>query len=405
MKLPLFKDILKEVLGVPEGNVQSALKLYSELVQFLTEKENENYQYIDIVNEPFEFGRLGSGYQIGDLNISQIDVTFQYSDYPSLVFMGMGVQSKKKYIDKKFSFPKDEQFSPEMNIYLDIGMPTYHTPISQILDFFKKEKQLIVGSFAHEMKHFYDEYKDKSGYKAIDRTKYDAALQLGFGPIKPINDLLYKIYFITNIESLVRPSEFAAEIETSGVTKEEFYEFLVKSKLFGKLKEIRDWTYEGFREDLKNYVPQIKEAFDEIGQDYDSDTSDDEIIDIILEIFVMAMYQTQSSRLYDFVKTQYGKSDLFSQFLIFNGIQEPLSDEGKKQFEDQLKIINRFGNNFESYLKHEQKFFNMNADKVIKKIAKLYALAPDSKEVTEHIVINPDTWYSKFDIRNLSPLS
>lgn len=399
MRSPLFKDILKEILGVPEGNVQSALKLYSDIVQFLTQEQDETYS--SIINKSFEFGKFGSGYQIGDLNIPLINVTFQHSDYPSLAFMGMGVESKRDYVDKKFT-TKNKEPNPEMNMQIDIGMPSsYTTPVSQVLDFFKKEKTKLVGSFAHEMKHFYDEYKDKSGYKAVDRTKYDAAVQLGFGPVKPINDLLYKIYFITNIESLVRPSEFAAELETSGVTKEEFYEFLVKSRLFGQLKEIRDWTYEGFREDLKNYIPQIKDVLNQIGDPPNPDASDDEIIDKILEIFLYNMYETQSSRLYRFIESQYGGDDFFARLM---GYQTPLDDEGQKQFEDQLKIIKKFGNNFEGYLKQEQKFFNMNADKIIKKIAKLYALTPDSKGVTEHIVINPDAWYSKFDVRNLSPL-
>ena len=113
---------------------------------------------------------------------------------------------------------------------VDAGLATEFKPSSNsglgdpIQSF--NDKARIVSSFAHELKHEYDEYKQK--HINIDtRLDYMSARD-AMGTIEPIGEFAFMLYYTSIIESLVRPTEIAAELGVLGITKKRIFRVSTK---------------------------------------------------------------------------------------------------------------------------------------------------------------------------------
>jgi hypothetical protein len=178
------------------------------------------------------------------------------------------------------------------------------------------------------------------------------------------------------IENLVRPSEFAGAIDAAGITKKEFYNFLMDNRTYKMLDEIRSFTYDKLREDLKNDMSNIIEVFKENNINY-LGLSEDQIIDETLHLF--------------FLNIKNWKAEMFHRLLSTNFIESLLgfSNEKEKFFRKYLKNLDRFGENYKKYFEYEEKMFNFVATKMIKKIGKLYDM---TKNVKTESIINWELW-------------
>ena len=185
------------------------------------------------------------------------------------------------------------------------------------------------------------------------------------------------MYFIHNIENLVRPSEFAAALHAGEVTKKGFLEFLQNHSVYKKLKDIQNFTYEGLRQSLDEYLPRIKSLFDKNDIDYDGLT-DDEILDRTLELFVNNLQVWEAESVEDRLTTHP------LQKLI------GLSKKNQKFFEKYLNSVKDYDGDFQRFFKDEEKKLHYVSTDMIKKIAKLYAMTPD---VQNESIINWELWH------------
>ena len=103
-----------------------------------------------------------------------------------------------------------------------------------IKEYLKKEKNEIISSITHELKHKYDDYK-KPKNSLTARGEYSAYTNRGFGDIDPINKFLHHLYFTHSIENLVRPSELAGSIQSGEISKKDFYNFLMDNRIYKEL--------------------------------------------------------------------------------------------------------------------------------------------------------------------------
>ena len=69
----------------------------------------------------------------------------------------------------------------------------------------EKNKAGSVSSLAHELKHAYDNFK-KPTEKVVDRSNY-SGFQRSRSGVRPMDQFMFKLYFINQIENLVRPTE------------------------------------------------------------------------------------------------------------------------------------------------------------------------------------------------------
>lgn len=385
MKLQKLKQLIKEeitnvleVVGVPSNIEAAATHIYDAIVYNLDNTKgitDENLSEIESITMS-----IPVNLSIADMNIKKVKINFEFVKDKKWSMMGMAVanplEGGKHY---NLVIPKKEKFK-EINISVRISAPDFNSTGKDVSKFFATDKAEIVGSFAHELKHSYDAFIKQKINKPLTSipkfASYKAYSTEAFGQITPLNEFLYNVYFVDNMEILVRPSELAAMISAGEITKDKFYDFLTQNRVYQRLKIIRDYSYQKLRDNLKAIMPLIKESLDTSNIDYNYDDSDDQIIDQLLEIFVGNVSSWKMEKM-ERITHAYSDQNFINKlsFLI-----------------QQQKIARKFDNDFEKYFEYEIAKTSKEADQVMKKLAKLYSITPDAQPTNESIV-NWELWY------------
>lgn len=216
---------------------------------------------------------------------------------------------------------------------------------------------------AHELKHTYDFLK-KDTIKMTSLAKYQAPTRMKFR-IKTIDNFFFNLYFLHDVESLVRNTEIATLMDLEDVDKENFESFLKNQKIYQTLDSIRKFTYRGFRTDLLNDIENVRDIFDQNNIKLPSD--DNEAIDMVINLIYSNLVDKQGE--------SYAKllaSNFFEQFF-------GLSGEKQMEVDRFIKQLLRFKNG-EEFFRYVEKDFQQTGDKVLKKIIKLYDMAKDTEK-------------------------
>lgn len=361
---------LKEALGVPENIVNLGI----EISEKINDKIPENLPADTLDGQKLV---LTDRYKVGKVEFTKIEVMFdiiqndeENSDVDIIAF---GIPNKGE-LTSNLKIKQIETDTLEILIKLLVGKNTTTNDIQDYL--FTVHKKKVISSLTHELKHFYDG-KVKPYEKIASRAKYHASAERGFRNITPLNNFLLKLYFIHNVENLVRPTEIASLIETGNVTKKEFYDFFMNQEVVKVLYNIKNFKYEKLREELVEYLPKIEKLLDDVNVDY-SGLNEQQIIDKILELFYINFVNWQA----EFVRNA----------LITSPLEEIFGFSGQKgiYWDNFIKKIAKYRTSPEKFFLNEEKNMKIIANNVLKKIAKLYDMTKDLK--TESI-INWEKWY------------
>lgn len=350
MSRTLIKQILKEVLGVPANLTQTAKEIYEVIYNDIP----ENLDFDDINNYSSE---IDGDFRISDYEFKKIEFSMNIEEHDTIKMAGMSTSSISK-LTKKFKLKT--KIGDNFNVLFSFIGPKETTGLD-IKEFMKENRAKFVGSIGHELKHGYDKFKKRKS-PLYPRAKYQAISGSGFGNIKPINQFIHFLYYTHISESLVRPSEIATLIDDGDITKKEFINFLTNSNTYKTLLEIRDFTYEKFKEDIKSEIPNLKKLFDMNNIGYEN-LSDDEIVGLTLDL------------VYKNIKRRIGGSA--RGFLTQHPFEGLFGFRGEKEifFDNFIKNLEKFGDNYEKFFNYEIKMFHYVSDKMIRKLIKLYDLA------------------------------
>jgi len=277
----IIRKVLKEVLGVPEGNVESAKELYDLILEEMRgidfDSMEEEY-YIQIPNSfyinDYEIDGVNFTMEIVEYSgVDEVDVT-SFSYVPAMTNL-----TNKKGVKLLHSF------GDGVDIKCVLVVPKHDWEFKDVYDFFVKNKVLITKNLSHELMHSYDIYKkqERSVYKTATYHTY-SKMSLG---IEPIDNFLHNLYFVHSIENIVRPSELASEMDLRGITQKEFINFLNDYDVYTKLREISNFSVENLKNDLKPYISQIDKVLKGLNQP--TNISVDEKIDNFLRIVYVSL--------------------------------------------------------------------------------------------------------------------
>jgi hypothetical protein len=363
----LIRRVLKEALGVPENITTVATKIYNKIINSIDVDDTVN----DINGEENWFN---CDYFIGDMEIKKINwkIEIMTYDIDDVKIGGMATNNPSK-ITKDFKI-KTVFEKGVFNVKFLFAAPETATG-SDFIEYMKKEKVLFISSLSHELKHRYDYFK-KPIEPLSRRASYAAYSRRGFGNITPVNEFIHNLYFVHSIENLVRPSEIAGAIDAGEITKKSFYDFLLNNRVYRRLKEIQQFTYEGFRKELLDNIDEIKKAFDANDIDYEGMT-DEEIVDKTLELLLLNIKGWESENAHELLTT--------------NSLEQLFGFKGEKAafFDRYLKRLEKFNGDAKRYLEYEEKMFKFVATNMIKKIAKLYDM---TKSDTNESIIDWELW-------------
>jgi hypothetical protein len=392
-----FDEFLNEARGVPDNIVNLANKLYDEILDL-------DLDMMDEIDGAFEGSDpndkslrsyLKTGFNgpfnISDFKISGIDFMIEKRVHPKMEGFSMisATQRNRSELtdNMKMAFEKTDR------VFISLEFASNNIiDNDEIENFIKSHKSDIVSNLSHELKHAYDVYKKQ--YREIkDAAEYRSA-QGGWGEIEPLNLFSRGIYYTSQAENLVRASEISADMGSQGVSKKDFYNFITNHEVYKTLKEFRDLTFESFKADLYNYIPQIKDAIVEMGdQPIDPDIlqkDDNAIVEFILQVVVIIF----SNKKTDIVKEifhndamrQVAGLSLFDMLMRGKGpIKDPKGPQKQAFYEKYVKEATKYINRPNDYFKYEINRMSKTADKVMRKVSKIYADANES-------IINWDAW-------------
>jgi hypothetical protein len=361
----IIKNVLSEAMGVPNNIVNVAHEIYKKVIDSID--DDMTFEDLDGYNID-----LNGDYDIADLTIKKIEINFDIREGDEIVIAGMATPDDFE-VTKKYNI-KSTQPKKEFKVQFVIVAPENVTG-SDIKKLMYDDRIEFVSSISHELKHKYDSFK-KPKRTMKYRSEYLTYTKNNFATITPLNNFLHNLYYTHMIENLVRPSEFAGAIDAAGITKKEFYNFLMDNRTYKRLVEIRDFTYDKLREDLKNDMSKILEAFRINNIEY-LGLSEDQIIDKTLQLF--------------FINIKNWKVEMFHKMLSTNFIESLMgfSSEKDRFFRKYIKNLEKFDDNYKKYFEYEEKMFNFVAIKMIKKIGKLYDM---TKNVKTESIINWELW-------------
>ena len=387
MKIIITENQLKfinEALGVPENILDAADMLYD-----IVERDIKS---IDRIQDGYEFdGDIE--FELGDkkkvmidsyelkVNIEEIEDQEGVLD---IISMGMG----GAFGFNRDVYMKETQPSTTLELTITFAVGENWEPEGLIRKM-EEERDEHVSSLAHEIKHKYDKQSKQFGLMGPD-AEYQATQRRGNFGIPAIDRVFYRyMYYIHAIENLVRPTEVAYTMKRKNITKSQFKEFLENNRVYRELVEIKNFTFDDFISQLKEQEERLDKLIEHVGED-PSNMTVDEKINKVLEIAYIDLVNNRMELF--MIMTEHAMDDFLkfgSQLgLLPSGAEEKVkqlekTDEVRQKF---LKYVMKYEKNPTKFFENEIENFQYVANKMIKKISKLFAMAKDDEPVSESII-------------------
>jgi hypothetical protein len=221
-------------------------------------------------------------------------------------------------------------------------------------------------------------------------AEYQATQRRGNFGIPAIDRVFYRyMYYIHAIENLVRPTEVAYSMKRKNITKSQFKEFLENNRVYRELVEIKNFTFDDFISQLKEQEERLDKLIEHIDED-PSNMTLDEKINRVLEVAYIDLVNNRMELF--MIMTEHAMDDFLkfgSQLgLLPSGTEEKVkqlekTDEVRQKF---LKYVMKYEKNPTKFFENEIENFQYVANKMIKKISKLFAMAKDDEPVSESII-------------------
>ena len=387
MKIIITENQLKfinEALGVPENILDAADMLYD-----IVERDIKS---IDRIQDRYEFdGDIE--FELGDkkkvmidsyelkVNIEEMEDQEGVLD---IISMGMG----GSFGFNRNVYMKETEPSTTLELTITFAVGENWEP-EGLIKKMEEERDEHVSSLAHEIKHKYDKQSKQFGLMGPD-AEYQATQRRGNFGIPAIDRIFYRyMYYIHAIENLVRPTEVAYSMKRKNITKSQFKEFLENNRVYRELVEIKNFTFDDFISQLKEQEERLDKLIEHIDED-PSNMTVDEKINRVLEVAYIDLVNNRME-LFTFM-TEHAMDD-FLKFGAQLGMLPPGAEEKLKGLEKTNEVRQKFMNYVMKYEKNPTKFFENEienfqyvANKMIKKISKLFAMAKDDEPVSESII-------------------
>jgi hypothetical protein len=350
-----IKKPLVERLGVPEGILDIAEEIYPKILLSIGD------------NDTVEMLKNSSIYVNGDFNINDFNfnrILFNYKIFEGddLEIIGMSQSTNSKLTNKYKLKTVPSDGMVELTIFISGPKSIKGLNIKDLLE---ENKKIVISSLSHELKHSYDDYKDSLGDVQL-RSNYEVYTKERFG-VRPIDSFLERLYFTSSIESLVRPTEVASLLKMGNITKKGFYDFIKNDRTYKLLTELSKFNIEDWRNEIKEYIPEIIKFFKSNGVEGVDVLDEDEIVDEFLRVCYYNIKNWKVQQTYEiFVNREIERLIGFMP-------------EKEQMFRKHLNKINRFGDDYKKYYEYEAKTIRYVADNLRKKIAKLFDMAKDEK--------------------------
>ena len=390
---------IKEAVGVPKGISNITNNLFDSIIQKLSSNDVElsskkgdpqKYKYkTREVDLDFKFPLKGkiNNYEVEefDINISITEVKRPNPDEPEV--SGAYFSPNAKLDSKNFKIVYGNTKKVKIGIRLDFqwnkdaDIEVWKEEVKNLL---LKNKSVILSSLAHELMHSYDLAFIKGGKDFEDIADYSSLGSLNFG-IPTIDIFYFYLYFMQKCEIIVKSVEVAVKMEAQGITQENFLNFLQNESAWKTLKDISKWTYNGFHQELIDNVELIKRKLNENDISTEGMTPD-EIASFTEDLIIRNLSNSKVEIIKNLLRES--NDDILTIINRITGRSNADNDTIDKYYNDYIKKILKDLDNPKNFFVKREKMFKFESEKLIKKISKLFSMAPDTKSSKLHTNIS-----------------
>jgi hypothetical protein len=389
--------LITEVLGVPDAVLDAAEQVFDSVARNIKSIRTKKDEYVF---------RGNVGAQLGDkkkIDIDDYELTVNvvhpddYDEEPQIMSMGMVQQFN---FDRNIMM-KRIQKSSTAEIEIDYAVSDNWKP-SDLYNTLMKSKTKHLASIAHELKHKYDKQSkeiDLMGREAL----YHSTMKMGRSGIPAIDSVFMRaLYFVSMTENLVRPVEIASIMKSKNITKSQFKDFLMKTDVYRELQNIKNYTFDDFINNMKEQMDRVDALLEHVNVDGLEDMSEDDKIKKVLQVIYGTLTNTRLDIFQDM--TSIRQDDFMSMFKDLFGQDLRKNDPEQKRLE---QVRNKFYNYAAKYKDNPVKFFedefenfNYTANKVLKRLSKIYALAQDDEQPVSESILNWELYHKIKEQKN-----
>jgi len=406
-----IKRILREAVGVPEGIHDSAETFMSELITNLGNLDERRDDFFE-TTLTFE-----NPLRINDLTLEKLDVAIrlrrQDFQVDEVELMGAGVPAQTKGkpdLTKKNPVIGQTLDKDNLFIYLDFAIDD-EMGIEEVKQWFlnKQNSKKLISTIAHELKHLYDNFKQeyKSVKSMVDYSVLNKTAKNEVGGLcQPVEEKFFLMYFLSNIETLVRPTEVYSHMMTNNITKEGFLEELKTTKIYEYILKGINYKTEVLKNELMEdfvCVDIILKVNNLPFMNYDKEEKIESYMGVIPDVVLSTSAESFVGYIMSFDKGSL--MGAFREMAKLFGINIPKDPKDKalkqKRMDEYLQKIKTRAENPEKFYDFLEKSINFNANKALRKISKVYSLLPSENENEIHSKINrkemKETDYINYD--------
>lgn len=385
-------DHMNEAVGIPEGILDIAAEIVQATVDLCNEgdfdisSEETNEYRFPAVEREIELTSIPIFGKINDFEVKRVEMSVHVLEIEhersGRDIRGAFYNPNPEPDFGKFevSYKSDGVIAMGLNIEIpwsgfgdeDTG-DALKGIIAEVIGTIESNRDKIEANLSHELMHSYDLGHIKGGETMQSRARYSATdLRTG---VEPIDSFIFDLYFMCAVEMAVRVVEVGAGARK--VQKKDFLAFLEENDAYKRLKEVSEWTYDGMKAKILSDIDDIK---DKLG--YDGDLEDEDLVEDLLRRTLGALVAKGVDSLKGMLGSQimditFGKlmgRDVSKEKQAIDDLLGSFMDELKKEMADEDGEINP-----DKYFRAKEKKFHRDADKLIRKIHKLYDTAKDDE--------------------------
>jgi predicted CopG family antitoxin len=164
----------------------------------------------------------------------------------------------------------------------------------------------------------------------------------------------------------------------------------MKTDVYRELQHIKNYTFEDFINELKERMDRIDALLEYMDVDGLENMSEDDKIKKVLEIIYATITNVRLDIFQDMISNKQDDlmdmfKDLFGQDLRKNDPQQKKLNQVRNKF---YNYAAKYKDNPVKFFEDEFENFNYTANKVLKRLSKMYAMAQDDEQPVSESILN-----------------
>jgi hypothetical protein len=381
IKVVKKRDLLNEVLGVPDNITETAVMIYDKVMTVIP----DNYDFDDLNRLTDVKIDINSDLAINEYKFNNFILKFNVEEAREgihLISFGSGnptEMTKNGYMSRSLLKYSNVGFALRIIIAAKRNIRGI-----DIKNFFNSQKEYIIGVLAHELMHTYDYYKqEKKSLKRELLYHLSSSIAGGGTGLKGIDNFFNTLYMGSLIETVVRSAEIGTELKLKKIDRKSFLKFMSSHSTINNLKIASQYTFNRFITELKQELPKILKIMKNSNIslpsdifDYDESKQKEIIVFKFLKLYWSSLVQQGVQKVSNMVVDISNHEEMMS-LMLFN---KSIYDDVIKDTVNKLFRLGNKGGFYKKFFADELKYANFMAKKNLRKLFKLYAMAKNTDD-------------------------